>query len=103
MPYNLKEKKDKLVFYKGGKCFDCGGVFPNCCFQFDHRNPREKLFLLSDFRYKYEDCLSEADKCDLVCANCHDIRTTGNLVIKAIRSAAMTGVPRSEETKGEGK
>ena len=44
-----REKKAKLVAYKGGKCLDCGGVFPNCCFTFDHRDPFEKSFTISNW------------------------------------------------------
>jgi hypothetical protein len=73
------EKKAQLVAYKGGKCHDCGGVFPQCCFDFDHRDCFEKSFAIS---YKMTapiaELMVEADKCDLVCANCHRIRTAND-------------------------
>lgn len=93
-----RDKKARLVIYKGGVCLDCRGVFPNCCFTFDHRDPFEKSFTISDWGHTFEECLIEVDKCDLVCANCHAIRTTGNPKIKAKRSKAMTGQKRSPET-----
>ena len=63
-----------LVEYKGGCCKDCGGVFPLCCYDFDHL--RDKVFALgTSLGRKIEILKSEADKCDLVCANCHRIRT----------------------------
>ena len=45
--------------------------------QFDHRNPSEKSFgLASEGRnMSFEAQLAESMKCDLVCANCHAIRT----------------------------
>jgi len=96
-----RDKKTKLVAYKGGKCLDCGGEFPICCFHFDHRDPFEKSFTISDWGHSFEECIKEVDKCDLVCANCHAIRTAGNPVIRAKRSFAMTGQKRSVETKAK--
>jgi len=45
---------------------------------FDHRPGEEKLFLLKVSKmvtYKLETVLLEIAKCDLVCANCHRMRT----------------------------
>ena len=44
---------------------------------FDHRSPEDKKFHISDivFYNKQEEMLEEIAKCDLVCANCHRIRT----------------------------
>jgi NAD-dependent dihydropyrimidine dehydrogenase PreA subunit len=67
--------KAMWVAYKGGKCEDCGGTFPNCVFQFHHRNPEEKKFTIGSGAHKaYEVVKAEVDKCDLLCANCHFIR-----------------------------
>ena len=46
-------------------------------FDFDHREPKDKLFSISE---RSGDCShqtlrNEIAKCDLVCANCHRIRT----------------------------
>lgn len=72
-------QKIYLIEYKGGKCQDCGGAFPPCCFQFDHRIPEEKSFGIGEkMGYSLEMLKAEADKCDLVCANCHAIRTAGD-------------------------
>ncbi len=75
----MREKKAQLVEYKGGTCVDCGGIFPACCYHFDHRNPLEKSRGIAQMMHRpIEEVKSEADKCDLVCANCHAIRTYGN-------------------------
>ena len=95
-----QEKKQQLVAYKGGKCFDCGGTFPQCCFHFDHRNPWQKSFGISrEIDKPIAELMIEADKCDLVCANCHAIRTAGNPVIVAKISAAMKGKKASRATR----
>ena len=67
--------KKRLIEYKGGKCEKCG--YNKCIWalQFHHINPEEKDFDLSE---KYNNGIrdmnllyKEADKCQLLCANCH--------------------------------
>lgn len=68
--------KEKLVEHFGGKCFDCKNVLPPFCFDFDHRDPSQKEFgLSSSLRANTKEIFAEAEKCDLVCANCHRYRT----------------------------
>lgn len=75
-----RENKAILVEYKGGRCFDCYGVFPICCYDFDHL--RDKSFEIGSALLSNIDKLKkEADKCELVCANCHRIRTQKRLNI----------------------
>ena len=82
----LKIKKRKLkqllVKYKGGKCEQCG--YDKCigALHFHHRNPQEKDFNisqinLSDNNFSMDVVISEIDKCDLLCANCHAERHFG--------------------------
>lgn len=63
--------KKKLVDYKGGKCIMCG--YDKCidALEFHHRDPIEKDFTISGKSWSFERLKSEADKCDLVCSNCH--------------------------------
>lgn len=65
--------KEKLVVYKGGKCEKCGYDNINYLrvFEFHHLNPDEKDFAISGKSYKYETLRLEADKCILLCSNCH--------------------------------
>ena len=61
---------------KAAPCIDCGGVFPPCCMDYDHRDPKTKKFQVgSGIMYGLDSLLEEIAKCDLVCANCHRIRT----------------------------
>ena len=92
-----RKAKRELVEYKGGSCVDCGGLFPACCYHFDHKDPQEKAFGIAlKIHRPIEELKIEADKCDLVCANCHAIRTFGNpevgKKITASRLAAKGGV-----------
>src|SRR6185503_6416816 len=59
---------------KSSPCMDCGGLFPPECMDFDHRNPSTKTMnpsALAGLARLQE----EMTKCDLVCSNCHRIRT----------------------------
>lgn len=68
--------KEKLVQHFGNKCVDCFFVGPPFMFDFDHRDPSLKSFGIADsLTANYAKLLAEAEKCDLVCANCHRMRT----------------------------
>ena len=58
-------------------CAECRGCFPPYTMDFDHRDPGTKSFALGgkcQLKSK-EVLLREVAKCDVVCANCHRIRT----------------------------
>ena len=56
-------------------CMDCGESNP-VKLQFDHRDPERKLFTIgSRLDKNWEALKSEIEKCDVVCANCHQART----------------------------
>lgn len=72
------EKRRALVQdLKKKSCMDCGNSFPPVCMDFDHRNPAEKIDQISELiaRVSLKRLLEEIAKCDLICANCHRIRT----------------------------
>lgn len=59
-------------------CADCGGSFPPYVMDFDHRDPAEKSFQVTDavaLLKRRDLLLAEISKCDVVCANCHCVRT----------------------------
>ncbi len=61
---------------KSGPCADCRGVFDPICMDFDHRPGEIKGFSLSvGYRVSAERQIAELAKCDVVCANCHRLRT----------------------------
>lgn len=67
-------------------CMDCGGVFPPVCMDFDHRDPDIKEFAIAQHRAGSPSRLKrEIAKCDLVCANCHRLRTQ-----RGVRRALQT-------------
>ena len=66
---------------KRGKCLQCEKKVREdicCMFDFDHRNPKEKVSDISQmlsYGYTFEQIQDEMEKCDLLCANCHQIKT----------------------------
>lgn len=59
-------------------CADCGCRFAGHQMDFDHRNPGEKRFNICSSAAALKsrtELLTEAAKCDVVCANCHRLRT----------------------------
>jgi hypothetical protein len=75
-----KQKIDDFVkSIKKSPCVDCGGSFPRECMDFDHVPGRgEKSFNISRATadgVSIKKIMTEISKCDLVCANCHRIRT----------------------------
>ena len=68
------ERKVFLVNLLGGKCKKCSYCKNLAAIEFHHRNPKEKEFQI-DMRKcansKWETLLHEAQKCDLLCSNCH--------------------------------
>lgn len=70
--------REWMLELKSKPCHDCGGTFQTCCMDFDHRPGTEKKYCLgSMFAHHYSRELIEIElaKCDLVCSNCHRIRT----------------------------
>jgi len=69
-----RERKLKLIALKGASCILCGYNKNHAALEFHHEIPSEKSFQL-DLRSlsnrKWEYVLQEAEKCILLCANCH--------------------------------
>lgn len=71
-----RDRKRKLIELKGGRCIDCGFSGHPAALQFDHLDPTTKVAEVTTLiRVSWERALAESQKCDLVCANCHAIRT----------------------------
>lgn len=69
------------IKYEGVPCLDCFGVFPFIVMDFDHRPEEEKEFGIANFGVMSKTAINiarvekEIAKCDLICSNCHRIRT----------------------------
>lgn len=55
---------------------DCGGSFHPEAMDYDHRDPKTKRGSVKDMvKHSPSALMAEIAKCDLVCANCHRVRT----------------------------
>ena len=76
-----ERKREFVVWYEALKehrpCADCGGRFPPAAMQWDHLPGTEKVADVANLlrRLCKARVLDEIAKCELVCANCHAIRT----------------------------
>lgn len=102
----LKELRDLVNRLKDVPCADCGGRFPPVCMDFDHLDPDIKVANISrlisggtgrdraksselsnkltdlDGYYRkpvLDRILEEAQKCAVLCSNCHRLRTYNRL------------------------
>jgi hypothetical protein len=77
IPTHLYLIIDSLKF--SAPCDGCNLYFPSVCMQFDHIDPSTKLFGISDLRCysinNLNELLAEVQKCQLLCTNCHRIKT----------------------------
>lgn len=65
-----------IVEAKSKPCADCGVQYPPFVMDFDHQG--DKQFPLSrGHQYGIRRIVAEISKCEVVCANCHRIRTHG--------------------------
>lgn len=73
---NKKKCYKWFISLKEKPCSDCGVSYPHYVMDFDHLG--EKEFSLSNARQgamSKSRILKEISKCQLVCANCHRVRT----------------------------
>lgn len=71
------ENRDRYNATKDGKpCSECGGFYPSYVMDYDHRDPDSKIMPISKMMgYSWWFIQEEIDKCDLLCSNCHRIKT----------------------------
>ena len=75
-----RDNKRKAVEFMGDRCARCGESFPDCCYDFHHKDRSKKDFSVSEYTERrskggvLDGLLKlELDKCLLLCANCHRI------------------------------
>jgi hypothetical protein len=75
---NTERKMKEIHEYQMEKgCADCGFNKHPAALEFDHVNPSEKVFNIGEQigTKSRESLWEEIAKCEVVCANCHAIRT----------------------------
>lgn len=77
-------------------CADCREVFPPHMMDFDHRDPSKKSFPIAAghaLLMSRAKLIAEVEKCDVVCANCHALRTYASLMERRRRSTPEEWTP----------
>lgn len=62
-------------YKENNPCKDCEQYYPYYVMDFDHVKGDKLRNLASMTTYSWEKVLAEIEKCDLVCSNCHRVRT----------------------------
>ena len=71
------KKREYLNKQKDKPCQDCSVRYPWFVMDFDHRDSQSKKMAISEAVHKlgWKKLKEEVARCDVVCANCHRIRT----------------------------
>lgn len=79
-------------------CADCGQSYPPWVRDFDHRDGESKFKDISKLtgNSSWGIVQREIEKCDVVCANCHRIRTHNRLLAKRKKSTQTTRLAAAE-------
>jgi hypothetical protein len=77
---------------KNRPCADCGKLYPTCAMDLDHVQGEKKFKVSEAVQLAYasslDDLRAEIAKCEVVCANCHRIRTASRGYEGAVKCAA---------------
>lgn len=93
-----REMREFLAALKSTPCADCEVSYPPFVMDLDHRDPEhkvdtiDKIIHLGSWRKFYE----EIAKCDVVCANCHRVRTYGGDERESVGCASGSPKPACE-------
>jgi hypothetical protein len=82
-----RRRKDIVDSIKDVPCSDCGVRYPSFVMDLDHVRGK-KLFHVAQgvvTAYKIQTILDEIAKCEVVCANCHRIRTHNRKLLRSKR------------------
>ena len=86
---NKNRQRERLkaiaALAKQQPCQDCGGKFHPWVMEFDHREGTKKVEAVGNLLARGctdEKLQAEIEKCDVVCANCHRMRTFNRHILK---------------------
>lgn len=82
----IEKRRERLAYINSLKdkpCMDCGKKFPTVCMDFDHIPGKGKTFGIavwaSEPSIPWNAITDELARCELVCSNCHRVRTKQRL------------------------
>lgn len=71
----VRVKRERIHPLKTGPSVDCGGHSPPEAMDFDHIRGEKLKSVSLMLNHSLDAILEEIAKCELVCANCHRVRT----------------------------
>jgi hypothetical protein len=83
-----KKRVAFVAAIKDAPCTDCGQQFPPECMDFDHVRGTKIDHVNSLLQRSLRTLQAEIEKCELVCANCHRIRTKKRRTLELIAGRA---------------
>jgi 5-methylcytosine-specific restriction endonuclease McrA len=91
--------RDILRRAKDRPCLDCGERFPPEAMDFDHVKGTKVRVVSQLVNFPVVRLLAEIEKCELVCANCHRIRSARRLIalgnkVRGFRESDLVVDPR---------
>lgn len=75
-----QNREEYRKFKESYPCADCGQTYPYYVLHFDHLDDK-KYHISQRSSTKLKNLMSEIDKCEIVCANCHAERTHKRLTL----------------------
>jgi hypothetical protein len=75
----VRENIEIIERAKDVNCADCGDWYPPVCMDFDHVRGVKVRGVGLMVSYSRDKILAEIAKCEVVCANCHRLRTYARL------------------------
>jgi 5-methylcytosine-specific restriction endonuclease McrA len=92
-PAHMRRKsrahKELINPLRGVPCTDCGGSFPSPCMEFDHVQGEKRHNVAKMGSWKHETVLTEIQKCEVVCACCHRVRTASRRPVAVLPNVAL--------------
>lgn len=71
----IQRNRKIILMAKDRPCMDCGGRFPSVAMDFDHVEGDKIAHVGAMTTASVDRLLAEIEKCEVVCANCHRVRT----------------------------
>ena len=69
------KRSEAIASLKRIPCTDCGNLYADEAMQFDHVRGEKKFNLSQADTRSFKSVLEEIEKCEVVCSNCHAVRT----------------------------
>jgi len=70
-----EERRQLVRQFKNVPCSDCGVIYHFSAMQFDHLKDKKFAVSVSKDHRAISKLLEEISKCEVVCANCHSVRS----------------------------